>query len=134
MEPSGPDLARSPFRQWTIERGSPYADAAGACGGGAHCRAIQRTGRAPAQARPPSPTEHLYGLPKPAKAPHNPKPMPFAAQYRHHVWSTDVRYVDHALGDFKVYAITILDNYSRAVLASDLSLTQDLGAFLRVFR
>ena len=54
----------------------------------------------------------LYGLPAPTKAPHEPKPMPFAAQYRHHVWSTDVRYLDHHLGDFKVYAITILDNYS----------------------
>jgi transposase len=76
----------------------------------------------------------LYGLPTPAKAPHEPKPMPFAAQYRHQVWSTDVRYVDHTLGDFKVYSITILDNYSRTVLASDLSVSQDLGAFLRVLR
>jgi putative transposase len=76
----------------------------------------------------------LYGLPKPAKTPHDPKPMPFAAQYRHHVWSTDVRYLDHHLGDFKVYAITILDNYSRAVLASEVTRRQDLGAFLRVLR
>ncbi len=76
----------------------------------------------------------LYGLPKPAKAPHEPKPMPFAAQYRHQVWSTDVRYLDHRLGDFKVYAITILDNYSRAVLASEVTRRQDLGAFLRVLR
>jgi transposase len=76
----------------------------------------------------------LYGLPKPATAPHEPKPMPFAAQYRHQVWSTDVRYLDHRLGDFKVYAITILDNYSRAVLASEVTRRQDLGAFLRVLR
>jgi len=76
----------------------------------------------------------LYGLPTPTKAPHEPKPMPFAAQYRHHVWSTDVRYLDHALGDFKVYSITILDNYSRAVLASEVTRRQDLGAFLRVLR
>jgi hypothetical protein len=60
--------------------------------------------------------------------------MPFAAQYRHQVWSTDVRYLDHHLGDFKVYAITILDNYSRAVLASEVTRRQDLGAFLRVLR
>lgn len=76
----------------------------------------------------------LYGLPVPTKAPHEPKPMPFAAQYRHHVWSTDIRYLDHRLGDFKVYAITILDNYSRAVLASEVTRRQDLGAFLRVLR
>ena len=76
----------------------------------------------------------LYGLPTPAKAPHEPKPMPFAAQYRHQVWSTDVRYLDHQLGDFKVYSITILDNYSRAVLASEVTRRQDLGAFLRVLR
>lgn len=60
--------------------------------------------------------------------------MPFAAQYRHHVWSVDLRYLDHRLGDFKVYCLTILDNYSRAVLASELSLSQDLGAYLRVLR
>ena len=76
----------------------------------------------------------LYGLPAPTKAPHEPQPMPFAAQYRHHVWSTDVRYLDHHLGDFKVYAITILDNYSRAVLASEVTRRQDLGAYLRVLR
>ena len=76
----------------------------------------------------------LYGLPKPPKAPRDPKPMPFAAQYRHQVWSVDLRYLDHHLGDFKVYCLTILDNYSRAVLASELSLTQDLGVYLRVLR
>ena len=76
----------------------------------------------------------LYGLPAPTKAPREPKPMPFAAQYRHHVWSVDLRYLDHGLGDFKVYCLTILDNYSRAVLASELSLSQDLGAYLRVLR
>jgi hypothetical protein len=76
----------------------------------------------------------LYGLPMPTKAPHEPQAMPFAAQYRHHVWSTDVRYLDHHLGAFKAYAITILDNYSRAVLASEVTRRQDLGAFLRVLR
>jgi hypothetical protein len=70
----------------------------------------------------------------PAKAPHEPKPMPFAAQHRHQVWSTDIRYLDHAPGDFKVYSITILDHYSRAVLASEVPRRQDLGAFLRVLR
>lgn len=75
----------------------------------------------------------LYGLPKPESTPRDPKPMPFKAARRHQYWSADIRYLDHGLGDFKVYAITILDNYSRAIIASGLSRTQDLGAFLMVF-
>ncbi len=75
----------------------------------------------------------LYGLPKPEPAPKEPKPMPFAAQRRHQYWTADIRYLDHGLGDFKIYAITLLDNYSRAVIASGLSRTQDLSAFLMVF-
>ncbi|MGE3628062.1 MAG: helix-turn-helix domain-containing protein, partial [Hyphomicrobiales bacterium] len=76
----------------------------------------------------------LYGLPAPTKAPRTPKPMPFAAQYRHHVWSVDVRYLDHQLGDVTVYCLTILDNDSRAALASAVSLSQDQGAYRRVLR
>jgi len=74
----------------------------------------------------------LYGLPKPERVPRETKPMPFAAQRRHQYWSADIRYVDHGLGDFKVYSVTILDNCSRAIVASGLSRTQDLGAFLMV--
>jgi putative transposase len=59
--------------------------------------------------------------------------MPFKAERRHQYWSADIRYVDHGLGGFKVYSITILDNYSRAIVASGLSRAQDLGAFLMVF-
>lgn len=76
----------------------------------------------------------LYGLPTPTKTPHEPKAIPFAAQYRHHVWSVDVRHLDHHLGDFKVCCITILENYSRAVLASEVSRAPGLGAYLRVLR
>lgn len=75
----------------------------------------------------------LYGLPTPEWVPHDPKPMPFAAGRRHQYWTADIRYIDHGLGDFKVYAITLLDNYSRAIIASGLSRTQDLSAFLMVF-
>ena len=74
----------------------------------------------------------LYGLPKPERRPRAPKPMPFKAVRRHQYWSADIRYIDHTLGDFKVYAVTILDNFSRAVVASGLSRTQDLNAFLLV--
>ena len=75
--------------------------------------------------------------PRPAEAaPREPQPMPFAAAYRHHYWSVDVRYLeDHGLGTGKpVYVISILDNYSRALLASVLSPGQDLTAYLIVLR
>jgi len=75
----------------------------------------------------------LYGLPKPERAPRDPQPMPFAAGRRHQYWTADIRYIDHGMGDFKIYAITLLDNYSRAIIASGLSRTQDLSAFLMVF-
>jgi len=74
----------------------------------------------------------LYGLPKPERAPYAPQPMPFAAG-RHQYWTADIRYIDHGMGDFKIYAITLLDHYSRAIIASGLSRTQDLSAFLMVF-
>ncbi len=74
----------------------------------------------------------LYGLAKPTATPKAPKPMPFAAQRRQQLWSVDIRYLDHRLGGFKVYCISVLDNYSRAILASGLSRSQDLTAYLLV--
>ncbi len=77
----------------------------------------------------------LYQLPRPPKAPHDKKEMPFKAEYRHQYWTVDVRYLDHHLddvGDQPVYCISILENYSRAILASALSRTQDLTAYLMV--
>jgi putative transposase len=74
----------------------------------------------------------LYGLPTPATTPHEPKAMPFAAGRRHEYWTVDIRYLDHGLGDFKVYCISILENYSRAILASGLSRSQDLTAYLMI--
>ncbi len=44
----------------------------------------------------------------------------------------DVRYLEHQLGGGNVYSITILENYSRAVLASAVSRTQNTTAFLIV--
>ncbi len=62
--------------------------------------------------------------------------MPFAAAYRHHDWSVDIRSIeDHALTDPKpVYVISVLENYSRALLASVISPRQDLTASLVVLR
>jgi len=64
------------------------------------------------------------GAPHPdAAVPHEPQPMPLAAQRRHQFWSVDIRYVeDHDLGtDKPAYAISILENFSRALLASAIS-------------
>ncbi len=75
----------------------------------------------------------LYGLPVPTKAPHEPKPMPFAAQYRHQYWTVDLRYLDmHRIDEDPVYCISILENYSRAIVASALTRRQDQSAFLAV--
>ena len=77
----------------------------------------------------------LYGLEKPKGSPRQAKAMPFATNRRHSYWTADVRYLDavdeHLLGR-RAYAITVLENYSRAVLASAVSPTQDLQAFLSV--
>ena len=77
------------------------------------------------------------GAPVPATAaPREPQAMPFAAGRRHQYWSVDIRYVeDHALGTGKpAYVISILEKFSRALLASVISLRQDLTAYLIVLR
>ena len=72
----------------------------------------------------------------PASIPHEPQAMPFAAQRRHQYWSVDVRYIeDHRLETSKpVYVISVLENFSRAILASVVSPRQDLTAYLIVLR
>jgi len=78
----------------------------------------------------------LYGLGKPERSPYQKKAMPFRAKRRHEIWTADVRYVDHNLPpeehEGNVYAISVLENYSRFILASAVSRTQDVTAFLRV--
>jgi transposase len=59
--------------------------------------------------------------------------MPFEAAFRHEIWTSDVRYLDHSLPETgNVYVISILENYSRAILASAVTLTQDTNAYLCV--
>jgi len=61
--------------------------------------------------------------------------MPFAATGRHEVWSADVRHLDMVDEDLvggKAYAVTVMDNFSRAILASAVTRRQDLSAFLSV--
>lgn len=75
----------------------------------------------------------LYGLERPPPTPRVPKAMPFKATQRHQYWTVDLRYLDmHHLGGGMIYVISILENYSRAILASALSRSQDLAAFLIV--
>ena len=78
----------------------------------------------------------IYGYEKPKSGGGAKKLMPFAASRHHEYWTADVRYLDmleeSLLAEGMVYAITILENYSRAVLASSVSRRQDLNAFLAV--
>ena len=73
----------------------------------------------------------LYDLEKPKGPSKEKKEMPFAARRRHQFWSADIRYIDHKLGG-KAYLVSILDNHSRAILASALTRTQDLASYLSV--
>ena len=58
--------------------------------------------------------------------------MPFAARRRHQFWTCDVRYLKgHKLGH-RAYVVSVLDNHSRAVLASAATRTQDLASYLAV--
>jgi putative transposase len=76
----------------------------------------------------------LYGLRGPEAKPRGePQEMPFKAAYRHQYWTVDIRYIDvHQLGGGNIYSITILENYSRFIVGSILSRTQDQSAYLRV--
>jgi putative transposase len=77
----------------------------------------------------------LYSIEIPKGAPREKKEMPFKATFRHEYWSIDVRYIeDHHVPDVKgpIYLISVLENYSRAVLASKISPTQNQWDYLEV--
>lgn len=76
----------------------------------------------------------LYRLEKPQHSPREKLEMPFKAVRRHQFWSADIRYIEeHLLPDPKpVYVITIFENFSRTVLASAISQTQNQWDFLAV--
>ena len=78
----------------------------------------------------------IYGYEKPKRGGGARKEMPFASNRHHEFWTADVRHLDmldeRLLADGMVYAITIIENYSRAVLASSVTRRQDLNAFLAV--
>lgn len=76
----------------------------------------------------------LYHQPSTPKQPHEPHVMPFKATRRHQYWSIDIRYLDMCgLAGGMIYCITVMDNYSRAVLASTVTRSQDLTTYLFVF-
>jgi putative transposase len=77
-------------------------------------------------------SRELYGLRGPSKQTHEPKKMPFKAVRRHQYRIVDLPYLDHNLEGGNVYCISILENYSRAILAGGISRSQDLTAFLIV--
>ena len=76
----------------------------------------------------------LYGLEKPKRQPRTKLEMPFKATRRHEYWSADIRYIEeHLLPDPKpVYVITIFENFSRMVLSSAISATQNQWDYLAV--
>ena len=75
----------------------------------------------------------VYALSTPQREQKVAQPMPYAASRRHQWWTVDIRYVDvHQLGGGNIYCISILENYSRAIIASALTRTQDLAAYLMV--
>src|SRR5205085_1971301 len=77
----------------------------------------------------------LYGLDKPKAPPKPKKEMPFKASRRHEYWSIDIRYIEHhQLPNIKgpVYVISVLENFSRMLLASAISERQDTAAYLWV--
>jgi hypothetical protein len=76
----------------------------------------------------------LYGLEKPKRQPRAKLEMPFKAVRRHQYWSCDLRYIeDHLLPDPRpVYVITIFENFSRSILSSTISATQNQWDYLSV--
>ena len=76
----------------------------------------------------------LYGIEKPPRQPRPKLEMPFKATRRHEFWSCDVRYIEeHLLPDPRpVYVITVFENFSRMVLASAISPTQNQWDYLAV--
>ena len=76
----------------------------------------------------------LYGLEKPKREGCAKLKMPFRASRRHEFWSADIRYIEeHLLPDPKpVYVITIFENFSRMVLSSAISATQNQWDYLAV--
>jgi transposase InsO family protein len=69
----------------------------------------------------------------PQKGGHLKKELPFRSAYRHHYWFVDIRYLDmHQLGGDMIYCISILEGYSRAILASAVTRRQNFEEYIAV--
>lgn len=75
----------------------------------------------------------LYGLAREDPAKPLKKAMPFQASKRHEYWTVDFRHLDmvQTVGK-KLYCFTILENFSRAILASAVTERADTEAFIAV--
>src|ERR671911_1326909 len=58
---------------------------------------------------------------------------PFIGHIRDHDLGAHLDMVDQDLGGGKAYSVTVMDNFSRAILTSAVTRRQDLSAFLSVF-
>ena len=76
----------------------------------------------------------LYHLQMPSPKERYKATMPFKAERRHQFWSVDIRYVDmhRLIGEENIYCISILENFSRAILSSAITRRQDTEAYLSV--
>lgn len=76
----------------------------------------------------------LYGLKKPKRGSKEKKEMPFKSDRRHEYWTVDIRYInEHRIPEEgTLYVISVLENHSRAILASSISRSQDTTAYLSV--
>jgi putative transposase len=77
----------------------------------------------------------VYGLEKSRGGKESaPKQMPFASERPHEYWSADIRYIatPRLSSGGQLYVISILENHSRAILASGVFRTQDLSSLLYV--
>ena len=75
----------------------------------------------------------LYHLQMPKRGEHEKRELPFHSAYRHHYWFVDIRYLDmHQLGEGIVYCISILEGYSRAILASAVTRRQNFEEYIAV--
>ncbi len=76
---------------------------------------------------------HLYGLEMRSQEKPPKKAMPFKADSRHEYWTVDFRHLDMVKTlDKKLYCFTILENFSRAILASAVTEHADTDAFVAV--
>lgn len=75
----------------------------------------------------------LYHIKMPVHGRHTKKDFPFQFTHRHHHWFVDIRYLDmHQSGGGMIYCISVLEGYSRAILASAVTRRQTFEEYVAV--